>query len=178
MNRNIYFLTQKLRISRAERTSVLILCGIMMIAPFIEPVISRDFEIDENLYSEIIADFEVRSSAWHDDRSEVLARYNPEPEQQPEVTSEIAVAGKNETIQPAEHVEDSTPAGVDSEGKINVNTASIEELVELPGIGPAIAARIIEYREQNGDFESVEDLINVRGIGEARLDNIRDLVTV
>jgi competence protein ComEA len=63
-------------------------------------------------------------------------------------------------------------------GKININTATIAELDTLPGIGPAIAQRIIEYRAQNGAFQKIEDLKKVRGIGDALFDQIKDLVTV
>ena len=62
--------------------------------------------------------------------------------------------------------------------KINVNTASSEELTTLPGIGKAYADRIVEYREKNGPFKKVDDLLNVRGIGEKTLERIRDRVTV
>jgi competence protein ComEA len=65
-----------------------------------------------------------------------------------------------------------------SEGLINVNTASATELETLSGIGEVLAATIIEYRTQNGPFASVEDLMDVSGIGPATLDEIRDQVTV
>lgn len=61
---------------------------------------------------------------------------------------------------------------------IDLNTATEAELDELPGVGPSIAAAIVSFREQNGGFASVEDLLDVRGIGEARLAEIRPLVTV
>lgn len=62
-------------------------------------------------------------------------------------------------------------------GKLNVNTATAEELDTLPGVGPSTAGAIIAYREQHGPFQSVDDLLNVRGIGPAKLDAIRDLIT-
>ena len=68
--------------------------------------------------------------------------------------------------------------GTDPAGPINVNTASAEELEELPGIGPTLAAAIVEDRERNGPFTSVDDLNRVPGIGEGRLAPLRDLVTV
>ena len=63
-------------------------------------------------------------------------------------------------------------------GPINVNTATLDQLDSLPGIGPTLAQRIIDYREQHGPFRSVEDLLNVSGIGDARLADLKPLVTV
>ncbi len=64
------------------------------------------------------------------------------------------------------------------EGKINLNTAAAAQLEDLPGIGEVLAARIIEYRETNGPFKTVEGIMNVPGIKEAVYEQIRDLVTV
>ncbi len=61
---------------------------------------------------------------------------------------------------------------------ININSADATRLEDLPGVGPATAALIISYREQHGPFASVEQLADVRGIGPAKLDAIRALVTV
>src|SRR5687768_9041464 len=58
---------------------------------------------------------------------------------------------------------------------ININTASQSELESLPGIGPTTAQKIIEYREQNGEFVTIEELINVSGIGPGLYDRIKDL---
>ena len=63
-------------------------------------------------------------------------------------------------------------------GKVNINTATQNELENLPGIGPSIASRIIEYREQNGKFNKIEDLQNVKGIGDAKFNNIKEYVIV
>ncbi len=74
-----------------------------------------------------------------------------------------------------------TPAGSDAGtggGLIDVNTASADELEALPGIGPTLAAAIVDERERNGPFDSVDDLNRVPGIGDGRLGQIRDLVTV
>lgn len=62
--------------------------------------------------------------------------------------------------------------------KVNINTATQSELENLPGVGEAIASRIIEYRQQNGKFSKVEDLQNVRGIGDAKFNNMKEYVMV
>ncbi len=60
--------------------------------------------------------------------------------------------------------------------KIDINKATVAELTALSGIGDAIAARIIEYREANGPFKAPEDLMKVKGIGEKKFEKIKDLI--
>jgi competence protein ComEA len=60
---------------------------------------------------------------------------------------------------------------------ININTASVEELDTLPGIGPTIAQRVVDYRTENGPFQLIEDIMNVSGIGPSTFDQIKGLIT-
>ncbi|HKN48979.1 MAG TPA: ComEA family DNA-binding protein, partial [Actinomycetota bacterium] len=69
-------------------------------------------------------------------------------------------------------------SGGGSGGLVNINTATLDQLETLPGIGPALGQRIVDYRTQHGPFHSVEDLLNVSGIGEKRLADIKSKVTV
>jgi competence protein ComEA len=62
--------------------------------------------------------------------------------------------------------------------KVNLNTATVEQLTTLPGVGPKLAARIVEYRQKSGAFRSAQELINVRGIGEKNFSKIEASVTV
>ena len=66
----------------------------------------------------------------------------------------------------------------DVTAKVNANTATAEELTAIKGVGPAIAKKIIEYREQNGPFATVEDIKNVSGIGDKIIEDNKDIITV
>jgi competence protein ComEA len=75
-------------------------------------------------------------------------------------------------------VHDNSSHSGSNPGRINLNSATLEELDSLPGIGPAIAQRIIEYREKVGGFKTVEEITQVSGIGQATFAKIQDMVTV
>jgi competence protein ComEA len=81
---------------------------------------------------------------------------------------------------PASDPEDqgSLPAGEDAPGLVDLNRADVAELDTLPGVGPTTAQAIVDHRSEHGPFTSVDDLIDVRGIGEAKLAQLRDLVRV
>ncbi len=70
-----------------------------------------------------------------------------------------------------------SPITAVSGSQININTANAEQLITLPGIGPSLAERIIEYRSEF-PFKASEDVMNVSGIGEATFNNIKDMITV
>lgn len=83
---------------------------------------------------------------------------------------------EEELVLPTE--ESSENSEVENTELININTASLEELDSLPGIGPTIAQRIIDYRNENGPFNTIEDIQNVSGVGPSTFEEIQDLITV
>lgn len=68
--------------------------------------------------------------------------------------------------------------GSNADGLISLNNATADQLEGLPGVGPVLAERIVSHRESNGPFATVEDLLEVPGIGEAKLESMRDAVAV
>jgi competence protein ComEA len=65
-----------------------------------------------------------------------------------------------------------------SNEKVNLNTATLEQLQTLPGVGPAIAKSIVEYRTKVGKFSKIEDILNVKGIGEKKYQQMKDRLTI
>ena len=71
-----------------------------------------------------------------------------------------------------------TKPAINNDGKLDINTATQQQLQMLPGVGEVLAQRIIDYREVNGDFEAIEELMNVSGIGEAKFSAIKPRIKV
>ncbi len=87
-------------------------------------------------------------------------------------------APQSRSISPGSLGGQAASSGADAISKINLNTASQEELESLPGIGPALAENIITYRQEHGPFVVIDEIQNVSGIGPAKFEKIRDLITV
>lgn len=87
--------------------------------------------------------------------------------------ADLPAPTETESAEPAEETEPSQP-----QYPIDINTADLSALTALPGIGPVLAQRIIDYRDANGAYSSVYDLLNVEGIGEQRLEDLLPYATI
>jgi competence protein ComEA len=77
----------------------------------------------------------------------------------------------------AAHTQAEKPSAIER-ATVNLNTASVDQLADLPGVGKATAQRIVEYRQKSGGFKKIEELMNVKGIGEKSFLKLKPLITV
>ena len=97
--------------------------------------------------------------------------------QQIVVPERAAAGGGGSATAPAPGTGGSSPGGA-ATALVNINTASLVELETLPGVGPATAQKIVDYRTAQGGFKTIDDLKNVAGIGDARFAAMKDAITV
>lgn len=150
--RSLFFWIDTLQITKKERVTVTVLLSIIVVLLLTNLVIKQRIVPKPENHAEIQAEFERRSEGIEREK----------------LNQEQIYAGieTNET----------TEAIVLSKKLIELNTATIEELQSLPGIGETYALRIIQYRETNGKFTSVEELVHVKGIGKRTLDKIKPFI--
>jgi len=184
MKRTLFFWIDKLQIRRGERIAIsVLLCLFLMISSVLLFVDFAPAPDDFN-YEELEQVFHERSKIQQAEHDAIMARYSPEtslppaePAESKDAVEKIAEGETQsadvktyETPEPQQQFSDTT--------RININKADVEQLQKLPGIGPAYASRIVEWREKNGDFETISQLLEIRGIGPARLENIRPLIVL
>lgn len=123
--------------------------------------IKEDANIDDINLAEIIEDgIKIDIPRKTEEKDDKKTNYDSTKE-----NSNLEIDKKTDTIKTKE-----------SNAKININTATQTELETLPGIGPSIACKIIEYRKENGKFKNAEDIKNVGGIGIAKYEKIKNLI--
>ncbi len=160
LRRRLYALQQRVAITNGEATALIVIVTILVAGGLIQHLHHPHVDVDPVVYSELDAMIAVGAQL-------------PPPDPAADVVS-------------SERIESSSAAGggrSHSSGRLppvrlDPNTASAAQLQRLPGIGPALAARIIEYREQLGRFDHARDLTRVRGIGPRTLERFEPFIVI
>jgi comEA protein len=158
-------------LTRQEQRIVILLCALMLLS--IGVLIVKRFQPGWFLRASMgTPDFDARQTP-----SQLKSQYPVQVNQKK--TEQLPVNDTKQTPQqPTSQPSTSSNKKPVVVGKININTADAEELTKLPGIGQTKAQSIIDYRNKNGRFSSIDDLQNVKGIGEKTLEKLRNSVTI
>lgn len=175
MRRRIFFLLEKLKITPAERKAVSGLVIVLSVLAFGNMVIFPPEPFAGEQYAELEKQFRERTARLAAKREKRMKRYFPGADGEVRLTAVGDTADRDTTSADAADTTDQA-AGNPQDELINVNAAGREQLMTLPGIGPAYSDRIINYRENHGKFNSVEELKKIKGIGEKRLEKLKPFV--
>ena len=167
--RILFYWIDLLEISRRERITLAVTSLLIIVVVISTNIVSeRKVVVPEN-HAAILEEFERRSALIAKEDQEQLAKYEG-IELDPQLENSVPVKEVNAEPQ-VQTMETATEILM-----ININKADITQLKKLPGIGEAYAQRIIEYRQNNGDFKSVEQLTEVKGIGPKTLEKLRPFI--
>lgn len=156
IKRDLFFWIERLQITRKERVVISALLILILLMVSLSAFIKDAYEDSRANYEELLTEFEVKSEAIQNKRLEDAEKYSAQEKVVEEKSAQVV-----------------TEALV-----ININTANINELQKLNGIGKTYAQRIVDYRTENGEFKSIEELLKVKGIGKKRLDNLKAFITL
>lgn len=153
--RDYFFWIERLQITRKERIVISILLVSIVVTVASTAFIKIQYDYSSQNYDNIRKEFEKKSALIEAKKVEDLKKYTAQNE---------SIENKELTVEVTESV------------IININTANVEELQKLKGIGETYAQRIVDYRLENGEFKAVDELLKVKGIGNKRLEDIKAFI--
>lgn len=167
MKRKIFFWLEKLSISRIERNAVAVLMSILLLLVLIRLAVLESAAFDDAYYAELDEAFKTRSALLKHKEENIMARYQPKRSEAAIVFQDTVPRDTPDTFSNSTRKDSGRELT-----KVNVNTADAKTLETLPGIGPAYASRMIQYRQENGPFETCDELLKIKGIGKKRLEKL------
>jgi|GEM_PF-1012483 len=196
MFRTIFFWLEKLKITPAERKTVLTLFAIWVILGIVDLCYEPSLSYKSSDYARVEHLFQQQSARIKREQTQLMARYDPPPSAKSDKVQNTIVAAGSDTVHSkkrelsdtlqhkkkvcTKHTKktknEKSPEQKTKSALIDINKAGMDALESLPGIGPAISQRIISYRKQHGPFQLYEDIRNVKGIGEKRLEKMKSFI--
>lgn len=171
MKRRIFFWLERLKISPAERKTISGLLILLVILGGLNMALTPSVPFGDGDYLELEKQFKKRTAMLQAEEEELMKQYFPKEKEQ----VSIAMTDTVEADTLGEDLTKKHEQGTQKE-QININSASKEVLKTLPGIGPAYAQRIIDYRNNNDGFESIQELKKIKGIAQKRLDKLKPFI--
>ncbi len=161
LKRRFFFWMEQLQVSRKERITITSLLFVILTLLAISTFLTQQFNFSQARYDEIVTEFKAKSSVLEQQKIENEKKYVPQE--------------KLEEQKVESAVEPTSDADKDKL-VVNINTADLEELQKLDGIGVAYAQRILDYRQENGEFKTIDELLKIKGIGKKRLEKMAPFI--
>ncbi|PAU95181.1 hypothetical protein CK503_03000 [Aliifodinibius salipaludis] len=178
MKRTLFFWLEKLKIAPGERKAITGLLVLLILLGGLNLALSPSVPFEDGNYLELEQQFAERTAMLKAEEEKLMEQYFPSSEKQiakAHIDTVTEDSTSNKEVDDSEKEVGGTGQNTGIE-RINVNTANIEALKALPGIGPAYAKRIIKYRNESGNFKSFEELKNIKGIAQKRLDKLMPFI--
>ncbi len=172
LKRKIFFRLEQLQITRRERMAISIMAFSVIILFILAPILGHIYKKQQYDYSELSTLFLAQSKAFEEEKQF-------EEEQLLFLHDDVNQIDNNNVISETENIAENpiapeiTPTNT---AIVNINTANLEELTSLYGVGTVTAQRIIDYRNENGGFNTLKEITNVKGIGEKTYDKIKPFI--
>ncbi|MCW9706972.1 ComEA family DNA-binding protein [Fodinibius salsisoli] len=175
MKRRIFFFLERLKVTPAERKAISTLMVLLILLAICNLALKPSNPLQDEQYAELKQRFQERTAKLQAEKAARMERYFP-PERKAASMMAIADTIEADTTDEKSDSETKETTTKADKSRINVNKADRETLKTLPGIGPAYSKRIIEYRQKNGGFKTIEELKKIKGIGEKRLEKLKPFV--
>ncbi|WP_445664235.1 ComEA family DNA-binding protein [Fodinibius sp. AD559] len=178
MKRRLFFWLEKLKIAPGERKVISGLLVLLVLLGGLNLALSPSVPFEDGGYLELEQQFAERTAMLKAEEEKLMGQYYPPLEKQiaeAKIDTITEDSTSNEEADNTEKEIEETNQNVANE-RVNVNKANIEALKALPGIGPTYAKRIIRYRNENGEFDSFEELKKIKGIAQKRLDKLMPFI--
>ncbi len=173
MQNNLYFLLDRLNITKAERLAMVTITTLIVLVSTGAAIFKPDIPFPDEHYAYADSLFRALSDQKATNHSALMARYEPPAVSNTEPMAALQTGTQTASIPQPRTVQKSGSAKLPALESIALNTAVATELDRLPGIGPKTAEVIVEYRNEHGPFQDLSHIMRVKGIGPKKWEQIR-----